>query len=112
MLLGLTMTTLGYSALQFATLARTFYNFDPPRTRRFARVFTYDRGMIAAAVLSGSGFLLNAVLLADWLGHGLLLGSISHAAVLGLLLISLGFQTFLFTLSFHMIQNRREGQGL
>ncbi len=30
MLLGFTLTTLGYSALQLATLAEVFYNFDPP----------------------------------------------------------------------------------
>src|SRR5262249_8265352 len=63
MLLGVTMTTLGYSAIQFATLARTFYNFDPDRTRRLARSFTYDRGMLTAAVLAGSGFLCHGILL-------------------------------------------------
>jgi glycosyltransferase involved in cell wall biosynthesis len=111
MLLGLTMTTLGYSAIQFATLARTFYNFDRDRTRRLAQRFTYDRGMLAAAVLGGAGLLCNVVLLGDWLRHSLRLSQISYAGLLGLLLIILGFQTFLFTLSFHMIQKRPEGPG-
>lgn len=108
MLLGLTFATLGYSALQFATIARAFYNFDPICNRRFARQFTYDRGMIASAFLVGSGVVLNASLTADWLRHGLALKEISHTALFGLLLILLGFQTFVFTLSFHMIWNRRE----
>ncbi len=108
MLLGLTFTTLGYSALQFATLARTFYNFDPHRSRRFARRFTYDRGMLAAGALAFSGIVLNAVLTLNWLRNGLALTKISHGGLFGLLLILVGFQTFVFTLSFHMIWNRRE----
>ncbi|MCA1684522.1 MAG: glycosyltransferase family 2 protein [Planctomycetia bacterium] len=109
MLLGLTMTTLGYSALQFATLARAFYNFDPGRTRRMARVFSYERGVAASGLLTAAGVGLNALLLSHWLRHGLLLSQVSHSALFGLLLIILGFQTFVFTLSFHMIQNRRRG---
>jgi glycosyltransferase involved in cell wall biosynthesis len=107
MLLGLTMTTLGYSAIQFATLARVFYNFDPRRTRRLARVFTYDRGVCASALLGVAGLALNGVLLFQWLRFGLKLSHISYAGLLGLLLIILGFQTFVFTLSFQMIQSRR-----
>lgn len=110
MLLGLTCTTLGYSAIQFATLARVFYNFDPPRTSRLARIFTYDRGMLASTLLVVAGMVLNASLMIDWLRHGLKLSEISHPGLFGLMLIIVGFQTFVFTLSFHMIQNRRRGQ--
>lgn len=110
MLLGLTFTTLGYSAVQFATLARTFYDFNPDRTRRLARVFTYDRGVCTAAALAAAGVGLNGVLLADWVRHGLRLREISHPGLFGLMLIVLGFQTFVFTLSFHMILNRRVGE--
>ena len=39
MLLGLTLTMLGYSALQLGILARVYYNFDPAFSRRaLARV--------------------------------------------------------------------------
>ncbi len=111
MLLGLTMTTLGYSALQFATLARTFYDFDPARTRRLARRFTYDRGVVASGMLVALGAALNALLLVHWLRHGLLLTQVSHPGLFGLLLIVLGFQTFVFTLSFQMIRNRKAGDA-
>jgi glycosyltransferase involved in cell wall biosynthesis len=107
MLLGLTLTTLGYSAVQFAMIARVFYDFDPERSDRLVRAFTYDRGVLAAAALVASGCALDGVLLADWLGHGLKLAHVSYAGLYGLLLIILGFQTFIFTLSFQMIQNRR-----
>lgn len=109
MLLGLTTTTLGYGSVLCAALARVFHDFEPARTGRLARALSYERGLAAAAALGGAGVALNAVLLADWLRHGLALTHVSHAGVLGLLLILLGFQTFVFTLALHMIRLRRGG---
>src|SRR5947209_4149511 len=103
MLLGMTLTTLGYSAVQFATLAQVFYNFDPKRRRRLAAWLTYNRGVAAAALLVTVGLLLNVILLAHWIRVGMLLEEISHPALFGLMLLILGFQTFTFTLLFHMI---------
>jgi glycosyltransferase involved in cell wall biosynthesis len=108
MLLGITLTTLGYSAVQFATLAQVFYNFDPKRRRRLASWLTYDRGVATAGLLAGVGFLLNAILLAHWIKVGTLLDEISHPALFGLMLLILGFQTFTFTLLFHMIHMHYE----
>ena len=108
MLLGVTMATLGYSALQLATLVRAFYNFDPEGLRTLARRFTYNRGVLAGGALAAVGGLLNGTLLLTWIRHGLRLSTVSHPALFGLLLIILGFQTFVFTLLFHMIQKRRE----
>ena len=108
MLLGITLTTLGYSAIQLGTLARVFYNFNPRRRRRLAERFTYNRGMTAAIGLILSGTILDSFLLANWYRNGLRLQQISYPALLGLLLIILGFQTFVFTLLFHMIHLRHE----
>jgi len=109
MLLGITLTTLGYSAVQFATLAQVFYNFDPKRRKRLAGWLTYNRGVGAAALLAGVGLLFNTFLLIHWLRVGMLLEAISHPALFGLMLLILGFQTFTFTLLFHMIHMRYEG---
>ena len=62
MLLGITMTTLGYSAVQFATLARSFYDFDPGWRRRLARRLTFERGMRA---VDGIAYSLNSWLELD-----------------------------------------------
>jgi len=110
MLLGMTLTTLGYSAVQFATLAQVFYNFDPKRRRRLAGWLTYNRGVAAAILLTGIGLLLNAILLIHWIRVGMLLEEISHPALFGLMLLILGFQTFTFTLLFHMINTRYESE--
>lgn len=107
MLLGLTLTTLGYSALQFGVLARVFYNFDPAYTRRVQRLITYDRGVIGGIMLGLIGVILSGILLIAWLKSGLRLTEFYYPAILGLLLIILGFQTFTFTLLLQMIGKAR-----
>lgn len=108
MLLGITMTTLGYSAIQLGTLARVFYNFNPRRRRRLAERFTYNRGMFVAVGLTLIGLVIDSLLAWRWVQGGLRLQEISYPALLGLLLIILGFQTFVFTLLFQMINLRHE----
>jgi len=108
MLLGVTLATLGYSAIQLGTLARVFYNFNPRRRRRLAERFTYNRGMIAAGAATASGVLINIGLVAHWIRGGLKLQEVYHPGLFGLLLIILGFQTFVFTLLFQMINSRHE----
>jgi hypothetical protein len=108
MLLGMTLTTLGYSAVQLAILAQVFYNFNPRRRRRLARWLTYDRGVLTAAGLAFVGLALNALLLFQWIWGGLLLQVISYPGLFGLMLLIVGFQTFTFTLLFQMIHLRHE----
>jgi glycosyltransferase involved in cell wall biosynthesis len=108
MLLGMTLSTLGYGALQLGTLARVFYNFEPERIGRLADWFHFDFGMLASAALAGVGGLLNGALLINWLRHGMALTHVFYPGLFGLMLIVLGFQTFMFTLLFHMINKRRE----
>ena len=64
--------------------------------------------MIAAFTLTAIGCLINSGLVIRWLQGGLRLKQISHPGLLGLLLIIFGFQTFVFTLLFHMINNNHE----
>jgi glycosyltransferase involved in cell wall biosynthesis len=111
MLLGITLATLGYSAVQLAALVRAFYNFDPERTKKLARRLTYNRGVFGGMALAVVGCGLNLALLLSWVHRGLRLAHVSHPALFGLLLIILGFQSFVFTLLFHMIQRRREAQA-
>jgi glycosyltransferase involved in cell wall biosynthesis len=102
MLLGVTCTTLGYSSLQIGILARVMHGLKPRFIERLQRVVTYDRGMIASAILTLAGLGLLCNLAYHYLKHGLQLKTISHPAILGLLLVILGFQTFCFTLLMEM----------
>ncbi len=108
MLLGLTLTTVGYSALQLALLAKVYHDFDPGVTQRILKIFTYNRGTLAGILAMLVGFFLGFGLIYNWISHGLRLNEISHLGVFGLLLIIFGFQTFTFTLLLHMISQEKE----
>jgi hypothetical protein len=64
--------------------------------------------MLLAISLTLIGTILDSFLLASWFQGGLRLNQISYPALLGLLLIILGFQSFVFTLLFQMINTRHE----
>jgi hypothetical protein len=111
MMLGVTLATVGYGAAQMGVLARSWYNFDPEWRRRWARTWTYDRGVGAAGAAVAVGLLLGASVVWRWVQEGFLLHEFSYAGVFGLLLLILGFQTFTFTLFLQMINLRCEQQG-
>jgi glycosyltransferase involved in cell wall biosynthesis len=104
MLFGVTCTTLGYSSVQIGVLARVMHGLRPLFVKRAQRFVTYDRGMLVAAASVALGVMLLATLVYRYLNHGLRLEAISHPAILGLLLVILGFQTFCFTLLMEMAQ--------
>jgi hypothetical protein len=104
MLFGVTCTTLGYSSIQIGILARVLHGLRPLLVKRAHKFVTYDRGMLVAAGFAVTGGVLLGTLVYRYLNHGLRLEAVSHPAILGLLLIILGFQTFCFTLLMEMAQ--------
>jgi len=104
MLLGVTCTTLGYSSVQIGVMARVMHGLRPLFVKRVQKLLAYDRGMLVAALAVALGTILLSTLVYRYLNHGLRLQSISHPAILGFLLIILGFQTFCFTLLMEMAQ--------
>ena len=104
MLLGVTCATLGYSCIQIGLLARVMHGLRPGFVDRVRNVLTYDRGMLFSGGLLLIGTMLLGTLVYRYVKHGLRLESVSHPAILGLLLIILGFQTFCFTLLMEMAQ--------
>jgi glycosyltransferase involved in cell wall biosynthesis len=102
MLLGVTCATLGYSSIQIGILARVMHGLRPRFVEGIQKIFTYDRSMIASSVLALAGLVLLGNLAYHYLKLGLNLEAISHPAILGILLLILGFQTFCFTLLMEM----------
>ncbi len=107
MLLGLTLATLGYSALHLALLAKVFYDFEPGTTQRILRLLSYDRGMIAGGAMMAIGVALEMDLCVDWILQGLRLQDVYYSSVFGLLLLILGFQTITSTLILQMVAGTR-----
>jgi glycosyltransferase involved in cell wall biosynthesis len=102
MLLGVTCATLGYSSIQIGLLARVMHGLRAQFVERLQKIATYDRGMIASASLMLAGLMLLGPLVYLYVKLDLNLQVISHPAILGLLLLILGFQTFCFTLLMEM----------
>ena len=111
MLLGMTLSTLGYGALHLAILTKVYYNFRPELTARIKEAFTYNRGMIVGGLSMLLGIILDLILMVHWIAKGLRLEEISYHGVLGLVLIILGFQTITHTLIMHMVLNSRRSKA-
>ena len=103
MLLGVTLSAIGYMAVWLGLLARVYHDFNPRYTQQVLRGWSYNRGMVLAGALSAVGVIAETWLLITWLKSHLQLTAISFPGVLGLLMIILGFETFAFTLILHMI---------
>ena len=106
-LLGMTATTVGYTLVWLAVLARVHHDLDPPYTDKVLRRVSFDRGAMLAFALGAAGVALNGVLVATWVSQGFALKKIYHPVIFGLLLIVLGFQTFAFTLLLQIVAPKR-----
>jgi hypothetical protein len=104
MLFGVTCATLGYSSIQIGVLARVMHGLRSQSLRRLQKVFSYNRGMLLSAGCVLVGIVLLGILVYRYLHSDFRLFEISHPAILGLLLIIIGFQTFCFTLLLEMAQ--------
>ena len=110
MLLGVTLTVVGYNAILLGMITRVFYDFDPVISERLTTLLTYNRGVIGGILLGLIGVGLNSALVYTWIRNDFRLSELNHSGVFGLLLIVMGFQTFTSTLVFQMV-TRRRGQS-
>jgi len=106
MLLGMTLATLGFSMIQVGILARYQHGLRSVRGIISKTIFSYERGMVLAAILVASGISLAGALCWVYAEEGFRLKAISHPAIFGLMLIILGFQSFCFTLLVQLFRKR------
>ena len=98
LLLGSTAAILGYSLFQVGILARIWHQLRHGIERTILEQLSYDKGMIVAGVLITVGFILDLRFLISYIDNNFQVLSFSRPAILGLLMIILGVQTFSFTL--------------
>lgn len=105
MLLGVTLTVIGLQSFLLGCISQVLFDFGGQARRRWLAVFTYTRSMIVAAVIAFTGLLCVAPLISYYLSHHERLGPSAsvqdHLAVLGLMLMMVGFSLFTFTLVLH-----------
>ncbi|MDF1761463.1 MAG: glycosyltransferase [Coxiellaceae bacterium] len=98
LLFGMASTIFGYSLFQVGVISRNLHGLRKGIERKIIRKLSYNRGMSIAAVLVLCGFFIDVKFISHYVSNGFSLSSISRSAVLGLLMIILGAQTFSFTL--------------
>lgn len=110
MLAGLTLAVVGLQSFFLGCIVQTLYGYSPEASRRWTRVFPYDRGMILSGALLAGGLALVTPLILDYARLGLRLSVVhvrSHyMAVTGLLLLAASFINFCSTLVLHAVTLR------
>ena len=104
MLLGLSTATLGLQCIYMGILAQVFYDYSGAITKRWFALFPYTRTVAIAAAVFALGVGLMGALLAYYLRHHFVLEeglALNHLGVTGILLMTVGFMTFTFTLLLH-----------
>ncbi|MBF0595777.1 MAG: glycosyltransferase family 2 protein [Candidatus Omnitrophica bacterium] len=98
LLLGIFLIVIGYSSFQMTILTRVVSGFTPERIGEYRKVFGYNRGMLMSVFLLLIGFPPLIQLINEYAVNNFHLRGVSHEAVLGLLAVTMAFQTFTFTL--------------
>ena len=98
LLLGSTTVILGYSLFQVGILARIWHQLRNGFEQTILAHVSYDKGMVAAGLLAATGFVLDLLFLKGYIANNFQILAFARPAIVGLLMIILGVQTFSFTL--------------
>ncbi|GAC1470849.1 MAG: glycosyltransferase [Gemmatimonadaceae bacterium] len=105
MLLGMTLALLGLQSFYFGCLAQVLCDYTGQARQRWLSVFRYTRSVLASIAIVVCGLAATGGLVVRYISDGLVLPPahswIYHLAVTGLLLVMVGFSTFIFTLLLH-----------
>jgi len=110
MMFGMTLCVVGLQSFYLGCIVQSIYAYTEDY-RRWLRLLAYNRSLIISSLLLLTGLGLVAPLMLQYIRQGLRLpgelGHLSHMAVMGLLLIIIGFLTFNSTLIIHAIELQR-----
>jgi hypothetical protein len=102
MLLGVALSLAGLNIFFFGCLAQMFCDYTGAARQKWQRIFNYTSATIASVLVFATGFALCLLLFIDYATHNFALpaptSTIDHLGVIGVLLASIGFSTFCFTL--------------
>lgn len=112
MLLGLAIAVVGLQSFYLGLLARLPFDYGRGRADRLLRWFAYNRATTISGMAVVGGVILALPLVVRYVSDGLSFTDgvtpLDHLAVLGLMLVTMGFQTFTFTLVIHAFAGERE----
>ena len=117
MLFGMTLAITGLQAFLLGCIAQVMFDYHGQVRDRWLNVFSYTRTVIGAGVTACAGVACIAPLIAYYISHheslSLRAPLQDHLAVVGLLLVIIGFSLFTFTLVLHgaAIATQRRDRG-
>lgn len=100
-LTGLTVSVVGLQSFYLGCVIQVIYNYSQRASRRWVRLFAFDRGMIASGCMSLLGLALFIPLVIEYVRRNLRLDSHSpfaQPAITGLFFLIAAFLTFTTTL--------------
>ena len=105
MLLGLALAVVGLQSFYLGLLTRLPFDYGRGRADRLLRWFAYNRATTISGMAVVGGVILALPLVVRYISDDLSfidgVTPFDHLAILGLLFITMGFQTFTFTLVVH-----------
>lgn len=111
MLLGLTLAILGLQSIFMGILAKSLGDFSGAQSRKWSRIFSYNRSVILSALGFLIGALLPVPLVREYVHQNFLLPANServyHIAIAGLWLMMSSFLVFTNTLLLHALVKMR-----
>lgn len=110
------LALIGLFAIYMAIVAKVANDLTGMETRRWLKLFAYNRSVVTSLVLVVAGLLPNLWFVTEYVDGGFALSAgdvrVSHLAVTGLLLIIIGFLNFAITLVLHAVAKRVDtGRG-
>jgi glycosyltransferase involved in cell wall biosynthesis len=105
MLVGVTLALLGLQSFFFGCLAQVFCDYSGRASRRWSSTFKYTQATLVSAGIFVIGLGLVVALVAHYITTGGSLpgpsSALDHLAILGFMLMIMGFSLFCFTLVLH-----------
>jgi len=101
MLLAMVVATLGLSMLLFGGVASVMFDYSGQLQARLERALPYNRTLLGCLVVTVFGILIIIPLISTYIGNDFTVPEIgldTHRAVMGLWLVMVAFQTFIFSL--------------
>jgi glycosyltransferase involved in cell wall biosynthesis len=105
MLLGMMLSVTGLQSFYLGCLSQLFHDYRGRARQRWLSIFRYNRSIAVSCLLVLAGLGCVGPLLHEYFSFGFTLSGrpafVEHFAILGLLLLIMGFSNFVFTLVLH-----------
>ena len=98
LILAFALNVMGYSFFQTGVLATNHHHLKNDTSKRIEKYFTYNKGMIISIFCILIGMSLDIIFFKHYVENSYRIIGYEKTAILGLMFITFGFQTFVMTL--------------